>query len=210
MAKRAKMQLLRPLADVRAASGLLPDGRTSGNGATRTADAPQADASSRAEERAGASPEQQQRMKEQSDAELAGLRSAQAALEDASSKLRQLQDRFLAEAEEQLLTLSIDIAEKVLMQAIEAGRYEIDPIVKEALSRIPTNADVVVRLHPDDLDRSELSRQEEDSQTLGGIRFVADPAVNRAECLLQTSDGTVQSSVQEHLADIAGALKSQE
>ena len=157
MAKRPKMQLLRPLADVRAASGLLPDGRTSGNGATRTADAPQVDASSRAEERAGGSPEQQQRMKEQSDAELAGLRSAQAALEDASSKLRQLQDRFLAEAEEQLLTLSIDIAEKVLMQAIEAGRYEIDPIVKEALSKIPTNADVVVRLHPDDLDRSEVA-----------------------------------------------------
>jgi flagellar assembly protein FliH len=151
-----------------------------------------------------------ERMQKQLDAELADLRNAREALRDAVAKLQQLQDRFKEEAEKQLVTLSLEIAEKVLVQEIKADRYQIDPIVQEVMRRVSGRADIVVHLHPQDLARSELAKQAEGDQNSSGVRFVADPAVKRAECLLRVPDGAVQSSIGENLAAVAEALANTE
>jgi len=152
----------------------------------------------------------QTQMQRRLDAEITQVRSTCNALNAAVLKLQELQENFVKQAEEQLLELAIEIAGKVLVQEIRAERYEIDPIVREAISRIPTRTDVVVHLHPDDLARCELAQQEDGTDQAASIRFVADPGVQRAECLLKTSQGSVESSVKQHLSDIAEALKNPE
>jgi len=140
-------------------------------------------------------------------AERAELDNARRALAKGMEKLRQLQPELFKQAEEQLLDLSVDIARKILMQEIRAERYEIDPIVKEALRNVPICRDVVVHLHPDDLARCQTARQQEGPETAGDIRFVADPAVGRAECLIETAQGIVESSTESQLAELSEALK---
>ena len=76
---------------------------------------------------------------------------AAAALRKAAAEVVREHREFLAQAEEQLLDLAIDIARKVLMQEVQAQRYEIQPIVAEALKRVPEELDVTVYLNPDDL-----------------------------------------------------------
>ncbi len=155
-------------------------------------------------------PGQQGESAGQVDAELAGLRSARKALQQAEGKFCEIQKQFLKEAQQQLLDLSIEIAKKVLMQEIQTDRHKIDPIVTEALSRVQDRVDVIVHLHPDDLARCELAGQSDESANKSNISFVADPKVQHGGCLLQTSRGTVESSIDGQLEEIAKAMKDPE
>ena len=141
----------------------------------------------------------------QLDAELAKLKTAQAALADGQAKLVQLQQRIIEEAEKQLVELALGIAKKVLMQEIQAQRYEIDPIVKEAISRFPAPSEVQVHLNPDDLKRCKLAAG--DDQASAGAQFIADPAIRPGECLIETSHGTVESSIDQHVDEVARVLR---
>ena len=160
-----------------------------------------------------ADPDQEQarrQMQEQVNAELAEFRTARGALARAQAQFQDLHVQFCHEAEQQLLGLSMEIAKKVLMQEIKAGRHEVDPIVREALSRLPARADAVVHLHPDDLVRCELACQGEDVSGADKISFVGDAGIRRGECLVRTSHGTVESSIDGHISEIAQALAESE
>jgi flagellar assembly protein FliH len=143
-------------------------------------------------------------------AEREALSLARNALTDAAEKLDRLHADLAAGAEAQLLDLSLEIARKVLMQEIQAERHEIDPIVKEALGRVPPRQEVVVHLHPDDLRRSGLAEAEGAGAETASVRFTADPSVARAGCVIETSEGIVESSPEMHLAEIGEALKGGE
>jgi len=90
------------------------------------------------------------------------------------------------------------------MQEIQAGRYEIEPIVSAALKHLPALDDVIVHLNGEDLAACSL---EEGSPLGDGVRFVADPSVPRADCVIETPQGLVASAVEAHLDDISEALK---
>jgi len=147
---------------------------------------------------------------QQIDAELAQLRVARLALVQATAEFQSLQDQFCSQAESQLLDLSLEIARKVLMQEVNSSRHEVDPIVKEALNRLPGRIDAAVHLHPDDLARCEMARGAQDSPDAGGLEFVPDASVGRGECLVRTARGTVESSIDGHLSEISQALKGSE
>lgn len=144
---------------------------------------------------------------EQAQAELearrAQLAQATAAVQAAAAELANLRERILAEAEEQLVELAVEIARRVIMQEIGAGRHEIDPIVREALARVSARDDVIVRLNPDDLARSELAAQTGD----GPVAFRGDPSIPPGECRLETPEGSVVSEIETHLGEIAENLR---
>ena len=138
------------------------------------------------------------------------LAQARQALESGVLKLRKLQDDIRQEAEGQLAELAVDVARKVLMQDIHSGHYEIDPIVAEALMHVPPRQNVVVHLNPDDWAQCEMVNQNDQAGSTGKIRFVSDPQINRAECLIETPQGTVESVVETHLESIGEAMMSPE
>ena len=144
------------------------------------------------------------------EAEIAKTRQVRQALENALEQVGQLQVQLLKDSEQQLLQLSVDIAQKVLAQEIQAQQYQIEPIVKKALQHAPARTDVVVHLHPEDLAQCEMARQAEKNSQSGGITFLADPSVNRAECVLETSQGTVESRIDTHLENIVEIFKNPE
>jgi len=144
------------------------------------------------------------------EAERMQLQQARQALLDAAGKFQQSQQQFLRQAETQLLDLAVDIARKILMREIEAGRYEIEPIVKEALRRIPAHQDVVVHLHPDDWSRCQSAQPSEAPPGSAHVRFVSDAGVRRAECLIEGPEGVVESAVETQLGEIAQGLKALE
>lgn len=152
--------------------------------------------------------EQVEQARKEIEAERRRLQQACKALAGAVQQLQHAQAELAAKAEEQLLALALDIARKVLAQEIQAGRYEIDPIVTEALRQLPARCDVTVRLHPDDHAQCKAALE------LGGdsesIRFVADANVLRGECFLETSEGTVDAGVETQLGEIAEALRQPE
>jgi flagellar biosynthesis/type III secretory pathway protein FliH len=126
------------------------------------------------------------------------------------TKLNQFYEKVFAEQKEEIAKLSVEIARKILMQKVEDGDYEIQSIIKEALSNAPTQQDIVVHLNPEDLAEYQKTLQNEPDGTLKDVKFVSDSNIGRAECLLESSKGIVESLINEHLDRIGKALKKAE
>ena len=139
--------------------------------------------------------------------ELAQLGQARRALKKALAELDRLRADVMAQAEQDLVGLSLEIARKVLAQEIQAERYQIDPIVREALSQAPSGQEAIVRLNPADLARLEQAKGDDEQDNAGNIRFLADPAVPRASARVETAEGTVESDVESKLDDIGEVLQ---
>ncbi len=132
------------------------------------------------------------------------------AVNDVVTKLNQFYDKVFVEHKEEIARLSVEIARKILMQKVEDGDYEIQSIVKEALNNAPTRQNIVVHLNPEDLAECQKALRNEPDGTLKDVKFVSDSNIGRAECLLESPKGIVESLINEHLDRISKALKKAE
>ena len=131
-------------------------------------------------------------------------------LKSVVAKLNQFYDKVFAETRSEIAKLSVEIARKILMQKVQNKDYEIESIVKEALENAPTRQDIVVHLNPEDLVQYRELQQDDVTGALAGIKLVPDPNIGRAECLLETPKGIIESSIEKHLERIGKALKKVE
>jgi len=150
------------------------------------------------------------RLYEQLQAERAELARAREALAAGAARLAGLEGELIRQAQQQVLELALEIAARVLSQEIRAARHEIEPIVAEAMRRVPSRRDVVVHLHPEDLARCTPPGEAIGADDEADVRFVADPAVPVAGCLIETPEGVVESDVAGNLQRLAEALRGQE
>jgi len=159
---------------------------------------------------AGAPADAEGEVRRRAEAAEAQLRSACQALTAAVGQLQDFRRDLLKDAEGQLVDLATGIARKVLMQEIQAGRHEIEPIVKQALARVPPHCDVVVHLNPDDWARCQAAQSAEGETPPEHVRFVSDPNVGPAECVVEAPEGIVELTLDAHLSEIGEALKAPE
>ena len=131
---------------------------------------------------------------------------ARQSLQSIASKLNQFYDEMFTGHKDEIAKLSVEIARKVLMQKVENGEYEIEPIIKEAIKSSPSQQDLVVHLNPEDMAAHEKAMQENSDQAMTGIKFVADQNVGPAECTLESPKGTIESKINEHLDQISKTL----
>jgi len=132
------------------------------------------------------------------------------ALRDAVNKVNEFQENLFKEHKEQIAKLSVEIARKILMQKVQEGDYAIESIVEEALKNAPTRQDLAVHLNPEDLAQCQNLQQGDATGPLAGIKLVSDPNIGRAECLLETPKGIIESLINEHLERIGKALEKAE
>jgi flagellar assembly protein FliH len=137
--------------------------------------------------------------------EQAGLAASSRAMAKAAAELAELYEQAQARLEQQVMELAIDVARTVLMQEVQAGRYEIEAIVREALAQVPARQEVVVHLSPADLERCSLAES-----PAPGVRFVADANLAAASCLVETREGVVESSVEASLDAVENAMRQSE
>jgi flagellar biosynthesis/type III secretory pathway protein FliH len=127
-----------------------------------------------------------------------------------TDKLNQFYDELFAGHKEEIARLSVEIARKILARQVQNGDYEIESIVREALTNAPTRQEVVVHLNPEDIILCQKAQQDEPNGALAGIKLISDPNIGRAECLLETPKGIVESLIDENLERIGNALKTAE
>ena len=129
-------------------------------------------------------------------------------LKSVVARLNEFCDKLFSEHKEEIAKLSVEIARKVLMQKVQEGDYEIESIVKEALKSAPERHDVVVHLNAEDFAQCEKAQQNEKTgNSLAGVKFVSDDNIGRAECMVETPRGVIESLIEEHLERIGKALK---
>jgi flagellar assembly protein FliH len=138
------------------------------------------------------------------EAERSRLAETRTALAKAIEGLRAAESDVLAGAEAQVIELALAIAGKVLMQEIEAGRFQMEPVVHEALRHVPSRRDVVVHLNPQD---AAAWQQDAAAVSAGGLKVVADTALGRGDCLVETAEASVLATVSERLEAVAQTLR---
>ncbi len=153
------------------------------------------------------SAETEQILSQQLETEKTSLAQTRQALQEIVNKLNQFYDKAFAEHYEDIAKLSVEIAGKILMQKVDKGDYEIEPIVKEALKNSPSHQDLVLHLNPEDLAKCQKLQQEDDSGGLAGVKLVADANIGRAQCVLESPKGIIESLIDKNLEQISEALK---
>lgn len=128
-------------------------------------------------------------------------------MQQAADQLGQTCQALFHDHRDQIAQLAVEIARRVLMQKVLEGAYDIEAIVKEALSHAPTRDDVTIRVNPKDLPACRAAQTGQDGEPFQGVQFVADPVLGRAECVLESPKGIIQSMISEHLQQIGDALK---
>jgi len=131
-------------------------------------------------------------------------------LKGLAEKLNQSCDKLFTEHKDEIAKLAIEIARKILMQKVGEGDYEIESIIKEAIKIAPTQQNIAVHLNPEDFIKCQKLQQDASGGVLAGIKFVCDPDIGRAECVLDTPKGIVKSLMNEHLDRIGKALNAAE
>lgn len=127
-------------------------------------------------------------------------------IQNLAEKLKNIYQNVIAERNEEITRLSVEIARKVLMQTVQQGDYKIEEIIKEILKNSPSQHDLIVHLNPKDL--ADIQKITQDNQELfPGIKLVPDNNVGLAECILESPRGIIKSLIDEHLEQIGKALK---
>lgn len=125
-------------------------------------------------------------------------------------KLNQFCDTAFVAHKEEVAKLAVEIARKVLMRKVEDGDYEIESIVKEAIENAPSRDGLVVKLNPQDLSALQKAQQDNNGEILAGIKLVSDANISRAECIVESPKGVIESLIDGHLEQIGKALNEAE
>ncbi len=121
------------------------------------------------------------------------------------SKLEGIYIDLFSQHKSQIAALAMEIARKVLMVKIQDRDYQIEKIIEQALARSPDGQKIVLKLNPDDL--KTLGENLKKDELFQGVDVVADAQLGRAECIVETDKGVVQSLIDSHLAEIGKALE---
>jgi flagellar assembly protein FliH len=132
--------------------------------------------------------------------------SAVAGLGQAARQLQQLREQIVAEAEQELLAAAVELAGIICAQQIEAGNVKIDPILEQALTRLPARENIRIHLNPQDFQQCQLAAKGDEADTHSCYEFIQDPQIQPGECLLETDEASVEHTVQESIETLQDAL----
>jgi flagellar biosynthesis/type III secretory pathway protein FliH len=122
------------------------------------------------------------------------------------AKFNQFCDTAFVSHKEEIAKLAVEIARKILIRKVEDGDYEIESIVREAIEKAPSRQELVVKLNSQDLTTLQKVQQDNGDEMLTGIKLVADADVKKAECIVESPKGIIESLIDAHLEQISKAL----
>lgn len=134
------------------------------------------------------------------------LRTQHAA--DMSRVLDALRSRFgelETEGGEQVLTLALTIARQVMRRETEVDRASVMPALQEAVHAvIDQQAHPRVHLNPQDL--AHLHDSLDADGLLKGCRFIADPAISRGGCRVETGQSDIDATIESRWNRVLAAV----
>ena len=106
---------------------------------------------------------------------------------------------------EQLLTLALTIARQVMRREMDVDRAAVMPALHEAVHAvIDQQAHPRVHMNPQDL--AHLRDSLDADGLLKGCRFIADPAISRGGCRVETGHSDVDATVESRWNRVLAAV----
>lgn len=116
------------------------------------------------------------------------------------TELESLYPLIATRSERDLVKLALEIARKVVHREVTTDPDIVISLARVALERLHPRAVATVLLHPDDFEYVSAHRQ-----SLSGsnaIEIVADRAVGRGGCIIQSEHGDIDARIEQQFASI--------
>jgi flagellar assembly protein FliH len=141
----------------------------------------------------------------------AGAKRAEAMLRRLAQTLDELADvrrSMIRQTERQMVQLALAIAKRVVRREVALDGDLTLTMARVALDRLGDSTSVTIRLNPDDFEATV--RRHDQLQASQHVRVVADPAVTRGGCLVESDFGYVDATVDAQFQELARALLVEE
>lgn len=142
----------------------------------------------------------------QAEADCAGM--IEAAEEQYRSALDERR-RYLAEAEPMIVDLALGIAKKIITRESSADRSFVVDVVRTALEEMHDGGKVEVRVHPDDHEAVQQSRELLRKAVPGQteLLIIKDHSVEAGGCVVCTAFGNIDARIDTQLEEVRKALQ---
>jgi flagellar assembly protein FliH len=120
------------------------------------------------------------------------------------SELATARTRALAQADGDIVQLSMAVARRILRRELTVDPHSLAGIVKAALERVAVREVHRVRIHPDDAPC--LERQLRASGGSPDTEICPDPSLERGSVILETARGNLDASISVQLVEIERGL----
>ena len=130
------------------------------------------------------------------------------ALAAMTKALPSIKKDILEKGEEQIVKLSIAIAEKILQTEVTTRKDAVIGVLKTALRNVSDTDGMKVRLHPHDF-RYMMEVKKDFLQSFDGMRnitFEEDGAIKRGGAVIETAFGEVDARLENQLKEIKTAM----
>jgi type III secretion protein L len=119
----------------------------------------------------------------------------------------ELRDAALVKVEQDVLRLSVKIAQKIIGREIERDDETLAQIVANALNQARRHETLTLRINPADLPHVHARRELLDQITRAPyLDLVADPLVTHGGCIIESDSGTIDAQLETQLRIIERAL----
>lgn len=150
-------------------------------------------------------------LKEGKDLAERGLINVFRALRASSETIHNLRDKIFRESEDELINLVMLVARKVIIREIAQDRSILSGVVQNALAGLSAREEISVRINPDDYLLVTAGRDELLHAELLNERLLLkpDPSVAAGFCLVDTTMGTIDASLEGQMDQIYRSLLEQ-
>jgi flagellar assembly protein FliH len=119
-------------------------------------------------------------------------------------ELASLRQSLLHHSERQLVQLALALARRIVRREIAADEELVMALARVALDKLGEAGPATIRLHPEDFARAAARGAER--WAAAHVSVVADPAVSRGGCLVESPFGFVDASIDAQFQELARAL----
>lgn len=104
---------------------------------------------------------------------------------------------FLKEAEEQIFNIALAIAEKIVKTQVDINKEIVLQNIRAALSQIEAEEEIIIKVHPDDIETLSLykERLKEEAKGVGRLNIEPDPSVHKGGCRIYTKFGFLDADI---------------
>lgn len=119
-----------------------------------------------------------------------------------------LRDQALAEAKQQIIDISMAAAKRIIARELQSDPDAICNIVAPLLSRARSAHQLIVRVHPSDVEALQKAapRLCAEAEWQCAIAVEPDPAMDRGGCAIATDAGVFHAGIDIQLAALARIL----
>lgn len=141
-----------------------------------------------------------------------GINQAQDIIMRAEELKQQLDDRnavIYKEAENEIMELVIDIAQKVLMQELTQNKEVMMSLIKQSISKCTFKDNLTIRVSEDDFNfvNSNKERIIMLTEGINNLEIYCDKALTKGSCIVETPSGEINAGIDVQMKEITKAFE---